>query len=429
MSILNEIPELLEAGVISQETATKIQNYYRKTDDGTNYSRLFIVFGVLGAILVGLGIILIISHNWDQLSRTIKTFIAFLPLVIGQIIGLFVLLKKEKSTAWREAVSAFIFFSVGASIAMISQIYNIPGDLGVFMLTWMLLCLPLIYVMRSSIASLLYIVGITYYACQTGYFSHPPKESFIYWLLLIAVLPHYYLLYKKSATSNFMRFHNWIVPLSITIVLGIVSDKNEILLPIAYCSLFGLFYLIGSLPFLDKHKLWNNGYKAIGSLGSIVLLLILSFNDFWKELRSENLAFFEVVTSPEFLTSSILVLIASYLLYKIWKGKDFSEINPIGGLFLLFILIFIIGTVSTVAVVLINILLFIIGVLHIREGAKRNHLGILNYGLLIITALVISRFFDTNLSFVLRGILFIGVGISFFATNYWMLKKRTRDEK
>ena len=33
-----------------------------------------------------------------------------------------------------------------------------------------------------------------------------------------------------------------------------------------------------------------------------------------------------------------------------------------------------------------------------------------NYGLIIITALVICRFFDTDLSFVLRGLLFISVG-------------------
>lgn len=68
-------------------------------------------------------------------------------------------------------------------------------------------------------------------------------------------------------------------------------------------------------------------------------------------------------------------------------------------------------------------MIFIIGILTIRKGAKKNHLGVLNYGLLIITALVICRFFDTDLSSIIRRLLFVSVGIGFFLTNYWMLKK------
>jgi len=83
---------------------------------------------------------------------------------------------------------------------------------------------------------------------------------------------------------------------------------------------------------------------------------------------------------------------------------------------------------SSFVVVLINLFVFVIGMLTIKDGAKQDHLGILNSGLLIITALVICRFFDSDLSFVIRGILFISVGAGFFATNYWLLKKRKTNE-
>jgi hypothetical protein len=68
--------------------------------------------------------------------------------------------------------------------------------------------------------------------------------------------------------------------------------------------------------------------------------------------------------------------------------------------------------------------LLALGVLYIRKGIRQDHLGILNYGLLIITALIICRFFDTKWSFILRGILFVMVGIGFFIANYQMLQKR-----
>lgn len=128
MSILKDIPELIKAGVISQETADNIWEYY-KTKKGPSTNRLFIVFGILGAMLAGLGIILIIAHNWDELSRGTKTFFAFLPLVIGQGTCGYVLIKKQDQVAWKESSTTFLFFAVGASISLVSQIYNIPGNL------------------------------------------------------------------------------------------------------------------------------------------------------------------------------------------------------------------------------------------------------------------------------------------------------------
>lgn len=421
--MIKDIPELVKAGVISEETADKIRAFYQAKEGQSNH-RLFIVFGVLGAILVGLGMVLIIAHNWDELSRMTKTGLAFLPLFLGQGLCGYVLLRKQDSVAWRESATAFLFFAVGAIISLISQIYNVPGNISSFLLTWMLLCLPLVYVMKSSIASLLYLIGITSYAVETGYWSYPYSESYLYWLLLLTILPHYYLLYKEKPQSNFMIFHNWLIPLSVIITLGTVANGLGEFMFIAYISLFGLIYLIGELDFFTKQRPRSNGYKILGFLGTIILLLILSFSEFWEDLRGEDFSFNAVISSPEFLASAILSLSAAGLLSLQLKNKSLKDIKPIALVFILFIIIFMIGLSSSLSVVLINLLVFAIGILTIREGAKLDSLGILNYGLLIITALVVSRFFDTDLSFVIRGALFVSVGIGFFATNYWMLKKR-----
>lgn len=426
MGIIKDIGELLEANVISPETADRILNFYESRKSNSQ-SRLFIAFGILGAILIGLGIILILAHNWDELSRATKTIISFLPLLIGQVICGYVLLKKMESTAWRESSAAFLFFTVGASISLISQIYNIPGDVSSFILTWMLLCLPLVYLLKSSIVSLLYLIGITAYAVETGYGNNSNSNAYWYWLLILLILPHYFQLLKNKAQSNFTLFHNWMLPLSVSISLGMFAkDFGEIMM-IAYCSLFGLFYLIGNLKSFRDQNILNNGYRSIGALGTIGLLLAASFDGFWKELRESDLQFFEVLLSPEFIVAALITIAATALLVLLWKSKDLNRIKPVEFVFLFFIIIFVIGLYSSVSVLLINLLVFVIGVLTIKKGADSNHLGILNYGLLIITALVLCRFFDTDLSFVLRGILFIAVGIGFFLVNYWMLKKRKSD--
>lgn len=423
MKVRQEITELLNAGVITPETADRINQYYNsKTEPSSN--KLIIVFGILGAILVSLGIILILAHNWDSLSRMVKTVIAFIPLVFGQAICGYTLLKKEESVTWRESGSAFLFFSVGACIGLLSQIYNVSGNLASYLFTWMLLCVPVIYVMRSSTASLLYIAGITWYACELGYWGNSTHESYMYWGMLLLVLPYYYMLFSKRSESNFFTFHNWFIPLSIVIVLGTVARDEGELMFIAYVSLFGLLYLIGNTPFIREQKIRNNGYLILGSLGTVGILLVLSFNFFWKDLIDKDFSETNIFSSIEFFVSALLSLAAlGLLIYQKIKYKPF-EIKPVELIFLLFIVVFIIGLYSPISVVLINLLVLGAGLMTIREGTRENHLGILNYGLLIVTALVICRFFDTDISFVLKGILFVGVGLGFFFANYWMVKKK-----
>jgi len=247
-------------------------------------------------------------------------------------------------------------------------------------------------------------------------------------LLLMLVLPHYFLLLRRNPGSNFTAFHNWIVPLSAIITLGTLADTNEKFMFISYMSLFGLFFLIGNLNFFSTLKPVNNGNRILGSIGTISLLLFLSFDWFWDSLMKDGFLLSDVIFSPEFISALVITAIAIVLFYRQFRNKQLIEINPIEPVFILFIIAFLIGLFSPFSVILINLIVLLIGVVTIRNGAKLNHLGILNFGLLIITALVICRFFDTDLSFVVRGGMFVLVGAGFFAINLWMLKKRKENE-
>ena len=116
--MIKDINELVEAEIISQETADKILAFYQyKKDQSKN--KLNIVFGILGALLVGLGIIMIVAHNWDDLSRGVKTCFAFLPLIIGQGFCAYALFKKPGNVTWREASSTLAAaFSPGSVFTM-----------------------------------------------------------------------------------------------------------------------------------------------------------------------------------------------------------------------------------------------------------------------------------------------------------------------
>jgi uncharacterized membrane protein len=420
---LKELPGLIRAQIITEETAQRIKDYY---DDqpGQSSNRLFIVFGILGSLLVGLGIVLIIAHNWDNLSKAIKLSMGFLPLLIGQVVAGVVLTKKREEVAWREGAATFIFLAIAVSISIVSQVYNIEGDLKGFLFIWMCLALPVVYVLRSSVASLLFISGITWYACEVGYFNYPYDNAPAYWVLLALILPFYYLEFiQKNLKNNFFYFHSWALALSITICLGLLADDRGELMMIAYMSLFSGYVLMSQLEPFETGRVLSNAYLVIGSAGTIILLLALSFDWYWDEL--DDIKSTTSIT-PVVVSIGVTLLSIMLLLFAL-RSKKWNELNSKSYAFLVFLALFLFGShFPAFSQVLVNVVILVLAVRTIRDGAEQNHLGILNYGLLIITALICCRFFDTDFSFVIRGLLFIAIGAGFFVTNYYLIQRRRK---
>ena len=426
MNIQKDIATLLNAGVINEEVAESINAYY-KNNEGRSSGRMMVIFGVLGAILIGLGIILMIAHNWDDLSKITKTVLSFAPLLIGQISCIYVLLKKFDSEAWRESASGFLFLSVGSCIALISQIYHISGDLSTFLLTWLLLGLPITYIMRSSVSSLFYIAGITWFAVESNSFWGNDNHSNLYWLLLLGVIPHYWILLKNNTLSNYTIIHNWLIPLSLTISLGFHSHHSNHFIYLAYMSMFGIFFQVSQFSCFSSERRIKNGYRFLGTVGTIFILIVLSFSEPWNLYNYENINDKQPTVLPEHVFSIVLSAIGlAVFLYQ--QKKKITSNDVFSYAFLFFIPIFFLGQFSTVAAIFDNFLSLFIGVMTIRKGTQENHLGILNFGLLIIAVLTICRFFDQDLSFLIRGALFILVGMGFFIANYQLIKKRKNND-
>jgi uncharacterized membrane protein len=422
-NILKELPELIKGGIISNETADRISKYYQQKKESSP-NKLLLIFGILGALLTGLGIILIIAHNWDNLGRITKTLLAFIPILIGQAACIYTLVKKNSNLAWRESSGTFLFFAIGAVIALVSQIYNIPGKTSTFLLTWMLLSFPLIYLMRSSFVSLLYLIGITYYAVEAEY-SFFNNQNNYYILLFLIAIPYYVNLYKSAKQSNFFTFHTWLIAISILISMGTYSLENEDYMVLAYFSLLGAYYLLGKSIFFKDLKPINNAFLLIGGLGMIIMLLVLSFDFYWDQLVKTEFILKEVITSAEFIIAVIVTIASISLLVYNKRSQGWGSIDINEFLFIVFVFLFFSGFQFSIPVlIMINLIILASGLYYIIKGVKNQHLMVMNYGLLIITTLIICRFLDTDLSFVFRGILFVGIGMAFFLTNFMILKKK-----
>ena len=421
-----DLDQLVEKGILEESSAEQVWSFYLHQKANAP-NRLSIVLSVLGATLVGLGIILIVAHNWDQLSRPFKTILAFLPMVIGQVASGYALKKHNHSPAWKESTAVFLFFSVGGCLGMISQIYNLEGELGSFLLTWILLCLPMVYVMHSAIVSFLYIGGITWYATNCGYSLN--YEPYLYWGLLAAILPFYYRLYQHRPESNAFTYHSWAIALSVLICLGLWSNNASEIMWVAYVTLLALYFLVGSLPFFRQKRYSKNPFIVIGTLGTIGLFLAFTFQGYWEEVILDRMDWSLLLMNQEFWVSLLLIAVTVLLLFKLRRGSPWKKLSPVPLGFLVFVPVFFLGyNYPLLGMVLSNIFVMGIGIFYIWRGNRQNKLGLLNLGLMTITVLIICRFFDLDISFVTRGLLFVMVGVGFFIANYQLIKKRTSSD-
>jgi uncharacterized membrane protein len=418
LKIIRALPELVDNGIITQETAQNITAYYN-AQLTKSPNKLFVVFGIIGATLVGLGIILIMAHNWDDFPRFVKLILAFLPMLLGQtVLGYSIV--KEKSMVWKEAATVFLFFSVGACIALVSQIYNIPGDLQSFLLAWIVLCLPLLYVTKSKAALFLHLIFCTQFVLVSRYAYISDFMSLLYFPLMLAIVPRYLEIIRSKTTSAAAYVLHWLIPISLMLALPICIDDNFRIGYLLYMCLFGIFFNIGQLPYFKNKLTIQNGYKSLGSLGTVILLIGLSFYDAWDyNGREMSLTMLEVITTSSILISACISLLINLKYQKLLETDIFQSI------FIIFGIIFLLGIAApATATIFINVLVFALGILKIKNGADNYNLGSLNYGMFIVAALIICRFYDTEVSFAIRGLIFLLIGIGFFITNYIMLKKQ-----
>lgn len=428
--MLKDLDDLVRAGIISSDTAEQITRYYQSKKDSSG-NRFNTLLGILGALLVSAGIVLVVAHNWDDLGKGLKTFFAFLPMVIGQALCGYTLLRKKDSVLWRESSSVFLFFAMAAGISLISQIYQVSGSLDGFILTWLLVTAPLVYIMKSSVTSLMIIAAATWYGSLVGY-DRSDRAGFhsvpwYYLAFLLFLAPHYYWYARHKSQSLFFHFHNWFLAVSVIINLGTV---NSFLFwewgSAVYMALFSMYYVLGNTPFFKRMHIFSNPFSITGLLGTLVLLTAWSFDTLWDDLLtrgwtigSSTVGFY--MASFQVVLLTLLIATVALMIYNYRKEKTFV-FDPAGFSVFVFLACVLINR-DDLCQFIVNCWILVIGLFYIRKGSRQNHFGVLNLGLLIVLALAVFRFFDDNIPFLWRGVFFVIAGAGFFAANYLMLRK------
>ena len=425
--LYGEIPSLVESGVLGPDAAERLRTHYGEMPRAGR--RLAVtLFSIFGALCIGGGVILLLAHNWAGLSRGARTVLALLPLVVTQAVGLWALYTGRRSAAWREGVGALQALAIGSSIALIGQTYHIPGDLGAFLLTWCLLGLPVIYLLGATTPAILYLAGITSWS---GYNQSVGGQALAFWALFAAVLPYFWSVARKNRYSARAATLGWALVLCLCVATGITLEK---VIPglwmIVYSALFAVLYLAGKRWFGDAPLAAQRPFHMVGAGGIAVLAWLLTFEFPWDELGWDHYRsayrYHMVAAWMDYLLAAALPVASVALLVPAVKRRGAWPL--LYGVMPILVIVAYALTGASLdglpAQVLMNVYLFVLGVGTLVAGIRGMRISVVNGGMVILATLIITRFFDSDLGFVVRGVVFIAIGIGFLVANLLLMRNR-----
>ena len=201
---------------------------------------------------------------------------------------------------------------------------------------------------------------------------------------------------------------------------------------VVYVALFALMITLGAANRRDEEGLWRRPLEMIGVAGSIVLWLVLSFGEPWRHIGWKHIhsteKFHQVASWVDVLLAVGLPL-AAIAAMGLLLDRRRHRLQLLWGLSVPLVAVvwpFVAATDSGwIGPVVFNLLLFAVGIATIAAGLKSQSLATVNLGMVVVAILVVVRFFDSGLGFILKGFAFILVGIGFLVTNV-VLSRRLR---
>ena len=417
--LLKEIELWREEQIIGSDSAEILKNRYSaKGNTGT----LTIIFSILGSLLIGTGIILIFAKNWYLMPRGLKIVLSVLPLLVGQGLAVFTLIKKYSSLAIREGVAIFYTAGVFTAIAMISQTFHLPYDLERYLLVCGLLVLPIIFILDAVSPLAVYFYAVVNWGALAMNGTRTPVNTFLF-LLLFGVGVFYVFMNRKKAEDIRHVYTLWISAIAgfaVTLVFafGLEIDGTDVFL---VCLVF-----FSMLFAADKNRDdFLLPFKPLSILGGLVIMMILSYG--WMFETYEYYQIAQMQMNPWLLTILVVTMAASLLLgYKHYKGDKGKFLFLIAMLSTCVLLVAwsIMQKNGFLYTILINLITGAIGVGIIVTGVKSAELSVTNLGMLVTIGLIVMRFFDENLDVLWRGVAFLILGGVFLFINFRMMKKR-----
>jgi uncharacterized membrane protein len=181
----HEVVQWRAEGLVDDATAQRILARY---PEGPERGWGRIIFSAIGAVLVGLGVILFFAYNWQAIPKAIKLLLVFGALAAAHGAAMRLARRPDANRALIEGLHALGTMLFGAGIWLVAQIYHIDEHYPNAFLVWSLGALALAWAMPSIAQALLALFLVAFWAGVEAFQFRSPVHGAPL-LVALGVLP------------------------------------------------------------------------------------------------------------------------------------------------------------------------------------------------------------------------------------------------
>ncbi|QHS09986.1 DUF2157 domain-containing protein [Sinimarinibacterium sp. NLF-5-8] len=390
--LLEQLPQWQSTELIDARTAERLRAHYA---DHAHAPMPW--FALISVVLVGLGLILLVAHNWDALPLGARLGFALTPLLIGQIACVITWRAHRDAVLWREASSAWTALAFAAALALLSQIFHWSGELDQFLLICAAVTLPLALLFQALLTSVFYAVVLCFWAA-----SQTPQADALPGVLIGFAALWPLLRAHRDRHADHRARSAWLWG-SVLPLLGLAVWLT--LMDSAALSLWWLASL-GALTFTARADALPIVHRY-GALAVTAAAVIGSLDLGWRE----GLAVRSGITWGVAVLG--LLLCSAGLLWnmtRLQRGEGWRALWGIPALLLLLPNVLASAHWGGLMTLALSLWLLLAALTLMRLGTLRQHLPHITQGLLLLALLLTLRFLDSQWSLTARALAFIGMG-------------------
>ncbi|AOX00025.1 hypothetical protein BJP34_11665 [Moorena producens PAL-8-15-08-1] len=423
---------LIDAGLYAQ-----LAERYQFSDlEVAARNRFVVILLVLGSLLLGLGMITFVAANWQAWSRWLKVTLLLSVFFGINIAGFYLWRDPTQGRHCRLGQGLLLLgaLTLGANIALMSQMFHQSGPLYQLYLIWGLGVLAMAYSLRLTLLGMLAMVLI-----GLGYVRGMSQPEFLAitelsWLRLIIqhmpvfagllFIPLAYWcrsrwMFRLSAIAvvaalewNLINFELWPYPGWIAAIacalppallwsyggfLGRIQPNLQEFNSTA--RTLGITFLSLSFYFLSFHVLWDSSpsVKPLVDVTSILLepavidSVILGSLTIWAWSR--------LLRRMDSITKGVAIMIVISALVPYWHLS--------------------IGILPIIAVFIFNLLLFLIDIGLIRAGLAEGKRGLFWGGMVLLTLQILTRMLEYDTALLVKSIVLFLCGLGIIGAGLW----------
>lgn len=372
------------AGLLSEAKAGELRRHLAGHPEYEGHSRLVTVFSAIGAVLAGLGLILLVASHWEGIGPTLRIallFGAYLAVVACALIA------QGRGYPW-VAASLWLMASlvVGANIFLIGQIFNFSLTYWQGPFIWLIAVLAMAWATRSSLQAWLAIplalLALAWFGGGKGWFSDDQLAALFSESGLRPMLP---ILGLSLACIGLLvrRSDNWRFAAATWLAWGTMLAAVPLIIASFHARLFQWML---EIDLTDKH--W-----VIIVTSVLLLAAALVFGDFRARHSGLGLTFIAMIL---------------YLLIVIGVMEPDTKLAR-GPLYMGFLII-----------------VFVMALVVVWAGTASREKSLVSIGIGAISVFILGQYFSWSLQLSDRAVAFILGGILLIGIAWWAERQRRR---